>query len=305
MKILAIETSHDDTSLALYDDKKIIYSCTKSQTEFHKKFGGTVPEYASRGHFENLYFLLEEIKQFNLFSIDAIAVTVTPGLIGSLNMGKVFADGLSIALNKRIIPINHMHGHVFAIEFNHNIKYPAIALIVSGGHTQLWKVNSPNDLQIIGETTDDAAGEVFDKVARRLGLGFPGGPYIDKCFSEWKGDYIDFKIREGVDLNFSFSGLKTKVINYIANNEKKDNFNVTQVAASFQYWIVDYLIKKTKLCLELNSVNSIIIGGGVSANDYLRSEFAKLHDFSLIPEKKYSTDNAMMIAITADLQNKN
>lgn len=303
MKILAIETSHDDTSIALYENKKIIYATTVSQTEFHKKFGGTVPEYASRGHYTNLYSSLEEFKKFNLNEIDYIALTVTPGLIGSLNMGKVFADALSITLNKEVINVNHMHGHIFAIEFNHSITYPAIALIVSGGHSQLWNVYNPNHVEIAGETTDDAAGEVFDKVARRLGLGFPGGPLIDRCFSEWGGDYIDFKIKDSEGPSFSFSGLKTKVINYISNNEKKESFNKIQVAASFQHWIVHYIIEKTKSFINVNpNVKSIIIGGGVSANDYLRSEFAKLHVNALIPEKKYTTDNAMMIAITADLQ---
>lgn len=301
MKILSIETSHDDTSLALYEDKKIIFEVNMSQTEFHKTYGGTIPEYASRGHYTNLYSALESMKEYDIETIDYIALTVMPGLVGSLNMGKVFANALSISLNKPIIEVNHMHGHIFAIEFNHEIKYPAIALIVSGGHTQLWYVKSPNELEIVGQTSDDAAGEVYDKVARRLNLGFPGGPQIDKIFSEYKGEYFDFSLKNDGSLDFSFSGLKTKILNY-TNNFDKESQNTKQIAASFQLSIVNYLISKTKSAIEKYNPESIILGGGVSANDYLRKEFLKIHKNALVPEKRYSTDNAAMIAICAHLQ---
>lgn len=301
MKILAIETSHDDTSVALYQDRKIIKEKTISQTKFHAQFGGTLPEFASRIHAENLPIILDEfLKEFDLTDLDHIAVTTEPGLIGSLHMGKLFAYGLGFALNKPVKNINHMHAHIYATCFNHDIIYPALALIVSGGHTQLWDVQSPKKITLLGQTKDDAAGEVFDKVARALEVGFPGGPVIDKMAAEATSS-IDFSLQHERNLDFSFSGLKTKVINYIHNSKQKGlEVDKNAIAKGFQDAIVENLMFKTKLAIEFAKPKSIILGGGVAANSKLREEFAKLHECPLIPERKYTTDNASMIAIMSD-----
>lgn len=305
MKIIAIETSHDDTSVVLYQDKQILREISFSQTEFHKRFGGTIPEYASRGHFERLPKILETLlKEEDLTGIDHIAYTNEPGLIGSLHMGQLFAHGLGFALNVPVRKVNHMHGHIFAVSFTEEVKFPAVALIVSGGHTQLWDVRSVHDIHLIGQTKDDAVGEVYDKVARYLDLGFPGGPRIDKLAKEGQ-NVIDFNIVDDHTFEMSFSGIKTKVKNYIHNLEqKKMEVPNADICASFQEAIVKILMKKTKAAIEKYQPASIILGGGVSANSRLREEFAKLHEHALVPAMKYTTDNAMMIAITSHLKSE-
>ena len=305
MRILAIETSHDDTSVVLYQDWKVIKEVSYTQTEFHKKFGGTVPEYAARGHYDKLQAIVKRFLCHNkgfLNKLDYIAYTYAPGLVGSLHMGRLFAEALSLSLNVPLIKVNHMHAHIFAVRFNHEITYPALALVVSGGHTQLWDVQGPNNVNLIGETKDDAVGECYDKVARAMKLGFPGGPIIDSLSKFSKTD-LDFNINDDGTYDFSFSGLKTKVINYIhQKNQKKTKYEKESVAHAFQHAAVNILISKTKRAIAEFKPKSIILGGGVSANSHLRSEFAKLHDNALIPALKYTTDNAMMIAITAHLQ---
>ncbi len=306
IKILAIETSHDDTSVSLYENKKIIKEYTISQTKFHKNFGGTIPEYASRHHAQTIIKILNNFKnKYDLNDIDHIAFTRKPGLIGSLHVGRIFAKALGYALNKKVFPINHIHGHIFASAFNHNIIYPAIALIVSGGHTQIWHLDShyPKDIKLLGGTKDDAIGEVFDKVARKLKLGFPGGPFIDGKAK--KGEkIIDFSIKNDKTYDFSFSGFKTKVINYINSLEqKKEEIHIQNICASFQNHIFSPLIIKTKRAIKEYNPKSLILGGGVSANSELRKKISKLHPNTLIPEIKYTTDNASMIAITSHLQN--
>lgn len=306
MKILAIETSHDDTSISLYENRKIIKEITISQTKFHKKFGGTLPEYASRHHAQTIIKILDKFQSnFDLNTIDHIAYTKFPGLIGSLHVGRVFAKALGFALNKKVLPINHMHGHIFACYFNHDIIYPAIALIVSGGHSQIWHLIShkPQDIKLLGETKDDAIGEVFDKVARKLKIGFPGGPFIDKLAKKGK-PLINFAIKNDDTYDFSFSGFKTKVINYIHNlKQKNEKLNLENICSSFQEHIFNPLIIKTKKAIKEFKPKSLILGGGVSANSELRKKIVKLHVNSLIPEMKYTTDNASMIAITSHLQN--
>ncbi len=305
MKILSIETSHDDTSLALYEDWNILKEITISQTEFHKKFGGTLPEYASRHHAETIIKILSILtKEFNIKEIDRVAYTQKPGLIGSLHVGSLFAHAVAFSLDKPIFPINHMHGHIFASLFDNKIEYPAIALIVSGGHTQLWHLSSPkpNDIKLLGGTKDDAVGEVFDKVSRKLKLGFPGGPVIDKLSIFGKNEY-DFNIKNDDSYDFSFSGFKTKVINFIHNQEQKSvEINLNNFSKSFQTCIFKPLLVKTKRAIGEFSPSSIILGGGVSANSQLRKEFKKLHKKTLIPSMKYTTDNASMIAITSHVQ---
>lgn len=305
MKILAIESSHDDTSVSLYQDRKIIKEVTISQTEFHKKFGGTLPEFAARHHSETIVKILDMImSEFDITDIDHVAYTKLPGLIGSLNVGRAFAYAVGFSLDKKVIPVNHMHGHIFAAGFNYEIEYPAIALIVSGGHTQIWHLTSPapKDIVLLGGTKDDAVGEVYDKVARRLKLGFPGGPVIDKLAKE-SDEYIDFSINIDDTYDFSFSGMKTKLLNYINQKEQKnEEIDIASVCYSFQESILNPLIVKTKRAIEEYNPKSVILGGGVSANSRLRELVADLHANALIPEMKYTTDNASMIAIASDLQ---
>lgn len=305
MKILAIESSHDDTSVSLYEDRKIIREITISQTEFHKKFGGTLPEYASRHHSETIVKILDTLmKEYDLSTVDHIAYTKLPGLVGSLHVGRIFAYALGFSLDKRVVSVNHMHGHIFAAGFNHDIEYPAIALIVSGGHTQIWHLTSakPEDIKLLGGTKDDAVGEVYDKVARKLELGFPGGPVIDKNAKDGE-PVIDFNIKNDDTYDFSFSGMKTKVINYIHNERQKGaEINIPNICSSFQEAILKPLIVKTKKAIEEYNPKSVILGGGVSANSRLRELVFELHKNSLIPEMKYTTDNASMIAIASDLQ---
>lgn len=304
MRILAIETSHDDTSLAVYEDRKVIKEITWSQTEFHKKFGGTVPEYAARKHATSIVQVLDEIAQdVDLKTIERIAYTYKPGLIGSLNVGKVFAHALAYSLNIPITPVNHMHGHIFSAFFKGEAKFPAIALMTSGGHTQLWKILSPDekDITVIGTTKDDAIGEVFDKVARKMKLGFPGGPLIDKLAQKGENT-IDFRIKITDDYDFSFSGIKTKVINYLHKQNQLGNEVIKEeLAKSFQDAIFEPVLKKTMKAIEEFKPQTLILGGGVSANTQLRAEFEKLHPNTLIPDMKYTTDNASMIAIAADI----
>ena len=305
MKILAIESSHDDTSISLYENKKIIKEITISQTEFHKKFGGTIPEYASRGHASNILGIYNQLSiEFNIADIDHIAYTKMPGLIGSLHVGRIFAYALGFALDKKVISVNHMHGHIFASAFDNEITFPAIALIVSGGHSQLWKLTGykPSEIEIIGQTKDDAVGEVFDKVARKLAIGFPGGPVIDKHAKKGK-PILPFDIKDDGTYDMSFSGIKTKVINYISNETQRGNeINIPDVCASFQKSIFKPIISKSLRAIEEFKPASFILGGGVSANSELRKMISEIHPNALIPSLKYTTDNASMIAITSELQ---
>lgn len=304
MKILSIETSHDDTSVALYKDKEILKEITLSQTEFHKQYGGTVPEYASRHHAISLGIILDSLlKEFDISDIDHVAYTEKPGLIGSLQMGRLFAFAVALALDKPIYPINHMFAHIYSVAFTNDIIYPSLALVVSGGHTQIWYVKDKYNIEIVNETQDDAVGEVYDKVARKLGLGFPGGPVIDKLAHE-SATSIDFKILDREDSPFSFSGLKTKVIDYIHNKKQKgESLDIPGICKGFQEAIINNTINKMKHYINKYNPSSIILGGGVSANSYLRSEFKKLHEFALIPDMKYTGDNASMIAIRSDIIN--
>lgn len=305
MKILAIESSHDDTSISLYENMKVIKEITISQTEFHKKFGGTIPEYAAREHSINILKIYDQLSsEFFVDDIDHVAYTKTPGLIGSLHVGRIFAYALGFALDKKVISVNHMHGHIFSSAFDNKITFPAVALIVSGGHTQLWRLfgYKPSQIELIGQTKDDAVGEVFDKVARKLGIGFPGGPIIDK-YAKNGETILPFDIKDDGTYDMSFSGIKTKVINYISNEHQKGNkINIGDICSSFQKSILKPLISKSKRAIEEFKPKSFILGGGVSANSELRRMISKIHPNSLIPSLKYTTDNASMIAITSELQ---
>ncbi|WP_322959310.1 tRNA (adenosine(37)-N6)-threonylcarbamoyltransferase complex transferase subunit TsaD [Mycoplasmopsis cynos] len=305
MLILGIETSHDDTSLALLEDGKVLDMWTISQIDIFKEFGGTIPELASREHVKNISIIQKIIqKKYDLTKISYIAYTKEPGLIGSLQIGFLFANALSISLNKPLIPINHLNGHFLSATITHRITFPALCLLVSGGHTQLIYSKDIDDISIIGETLDDAVGEAFDKISSKLGLGFPGGPIIDKLFNEYNGEFIKLtKPKTENELDFSFSGLKTQVLNIVNQAQMKNQkINKVQIAASFQRTAVDYLIYKTKLALDKYNVKTLVLGGGVSANKLLRSEFIKLHKNTIIPDLKYSNDNGAMIAQSAYLK---
>ena len=222
-------------------------------------------------------------------------------------MGYLFAHALSKYLNKELIPINHLYGHIFSVllDTNKNIDYPSIALVVSGGHTNLYLLNNSQDIQLIGQTQDDAAGEVYDKVARVLFNQFPGGPVIDQIFQDNRNKIstniklLNPKLEQ--ELDFSFSGYKTQIMNL----SKLDSINKIELAYTFQKQTMDFIISKVKLAIAKYQPQSIILSGGVSANSYLREEFLKLHSNALIPSLKYSTDNGAMIAIAAYIQKKN
>ncbi|MEA4333864.1 tRNA (adenosine(37)-N6)-threonylcarbamoyltransferase complex transferase subunit TsaD [Mycoplasma sp. 1232] len=304
MRILGIETSHDDTSLAVLEDGKVLDLWTISQIDIFKEFGGTIPEIASREHVKNIALIQELILQkYDPDSFDYIAYTKEPGLIGTLQVGYLFASAFALAINKPLVPVNHLVGHFLSATLTNEIAFPALCLLVSGGHTQLIYAKDVDDLEIIGETLDDAVGEAFDKVSSRLGLGFPGGPIIDKLFKEYDGEFtkLTFPHTEN-ELDFSFSGLKTQVLNKVNKAQmKNEELDKEQLAVSFQKTAIDYLISKTKAALEKYDVKTLVLGGGVSANSYLREEFCKLHKNTIVPSLKYATDNGAMIAQVAYL----
>lgn len=305
--ILAIESSCDETSAAIVKDGRIVLSnIISSQIDIHKKYGGVVPEIASRKHIEAIDFVIDEAleKAFVTFNdIDAIAVTYGPGLVGALLVGLSEAKALAFSLNKTLIGVHHIEGHIAAnyIE-NINWKPPFICLVVSGGHTNLVHVIDYNKFEIIGSTRDDAAGEAYDKVARAIGLNYPGGPEIDKLAQTGNSQAINFPriMLENNSYDFSFSGLKSAVLNYINScSMKNQQYKKEDIAASFQQAVVDVLVSKTiKLCKEKN-INKVALAGGVSANSFLRNSMKKAcleNEFYLnVPSIVYCTDNAAMI----------
>ena len=305
--ILAIETSCDDTSVAVLKNKKVLSNIVSSQ-KIHKIFGGVVPEIASREHDRLIVPVLNEaIKEskIKLNDIDAVAYTRGPGLLGSLLVGTSFAKSLAFSLNIPLLEINHMQAHILSIYIDDNPekpKFPFIALTVSGGHTQLVVVNSPFDFVEIGTTLDDAAGEAFDKSGKIMNLDYPAGPKIDKL--ALKGDINKFKFPKPdvKGLNFSFSGLKTNFKNFISN--QADDFvqnNINDLCASLQSTIVEILIDKIVKARDQYHINEFVICGGVSANSYLRKELKGLMESesikTYVPKINYSTDNAAMIGI--------
>lgn len=304
MIILGIETSCDETSVAVLENEKVLSNIVVSQISIHKKFGGVVPEVAARHHLLNLPLIykkaLEEAKASG-DKINAVAVTYGPGLIGALLVGLSFAKGLALRYNIPLIGVNHIIGHVYANYIAYpNLKPPFIVLMVSGGHTEILKVEE-NKIEVLGKTVDDAAGEAFDKVARILGLGYPGGPEIEKVSKTGDPDKFNFPrpMLNSNDYNFSFSGLKTSVLYTL--QELKDNIPVADIAASFQEAVIDVLLKKTFKAARNNGIKKIVLAGGVAANSRLR-EKAKIlgekYNYEiLIPPLEYCTDNAAMIAM--------
>lgn len=317
IKILAIETSCDETAAAVSEDGlKILSNIVASQIDWHQKYGGVVPEIASRKHMEFIKPVVEEalIKaDLKLGQIDAIAATYGPGLVGSLLVGLSYAKALAFALQKPFIGVNHIVGHIYANFISKKeIKTPLICLTVSGGHTDLLFFKGYGDYKILGRTQDDAAGEAFDKIARYLGLGYPGGPLIEKKAKKGHENAIGFP-RPFIDkdnYNFSFSGLKTAVINYIHNQKQKNiDLNINNIAASFQKAVVDILVNKTLKAVKEYNVKSVILSGGVASNKRLQEEFKiKLKDSNIPfyhPESELCTDNAAMISTVAYYQYMN
>ena len=307
MIILAVESSCDETSVAiLKNGKEVLSHIVFTQIDIHKIYGGVVPEIASRNHVKHITLLLEEaLKEANVKpnQIDYVSVTNGPGLIGSLLVGINAATAFAYANNIPIIGTNHLIGHIYAASIDNDLKFPLIALLVSGGHTELIYMESDYKFEIIGETLDDAVGEAYDKVARTLNLSYPGGPVIDRLAKEGIDEYeIPRALIDSNDLNFSFSGIKSSVINKVHNLSQKGlEVNVNNMAASFQNSVIDILIHKTNLALEKYNVDNLIIAGGVAANSELRRRVAlEINAFNIIiPKFAYCTDNAAMIAAAA------
>lgn len=308
--ILAIESSCDETSAAVCEDGRILSNYIANQ-KVHEQYGGVVPELASRAHMQNIVPVVDlalRAASRTLQDVDAIAFTQAPGLIGSLLVGAQFAKSLSLSLDKPLITVHHMQAHVMAnLIDGPRPAFPFLCLTVSGGHTQIVQANSPYDLQVIGETIDDAAGEAFDKSAKLLGLPYPGGPLIDKHAQVGDPDRFRFAEPQIPDLNFSFSGLKTSVLYFLQARQKEDpNFitaHLDDLCASVQATIISILMKKLKKAVIQTGIKNVCIAGGVSANSGLRKalqDWGEKHGWqTFIPRFEYCTDNAAMIAITA------
>ena len=314
--ILAIETSCDETSVAVIKNgREILSNVVYTQIDLHKKFGGVVPEIASRKHIEKIDLIFAQSLEesgLNFSDLDAIAVTYGPGLVGALLVGMSYAKALAFGLGIPLIPVNHIDGHIAAnyLAFP-DLKPPYIALIVSGGHTHIIDVLDYGEYEVLGRTRDDAVGEAFDKVARTLGFPYPGGPYIDKAAKDGNKEAIKFPrtYLEKDSFDFSFSGIKSAVLNYLNSMKMKGiEINANDVAASFQEAVVDVLVEKIiKASLKMNH-KEIIIAGGVAANSHLRKrlkEEAEIHYLDVFyPPMSLCTDNAAMIGAAAYYQFK-
>lgn len=308
MIILGVETSCDETSVAVVKDgKEVLSNVVFSQIDIHKQYGGVVPEIASRHHIEKILYVFEEalkVSNIQMEDVDGIAVTVNPGLVGSLLVGYNAASSLAIAYKKELIEVDHIHGHIYANYLESDFTFPLLALVVSGGHTQLVLMKNHMDFEIIGETLDDAVGEAYDKVARVLGIGYPGGPIIDELAKKGRPTYsLPIAWLDKDRYNFSFSGLKSAVTNLVNTHKMKNiDINHEDLAASFQESIITVLVTKTLNAVKEYNIKQVVIAGGVAANKGLRQrmeqEIGKLHDVRLtVPSFKYCTDNAAMIAV--------
>ena len=312
MKTLGIETSCDETAVAIYDSNDgIIGESIHSQMKMHAEYGGVVPELASRDHCLKIVDVLEDaLGNHSIDSIDRIAYTSGPGLLGALLIGESFAQGLSTALNIPLIPINHLEGHLMSpmMEFP-EIKMPFICLLVSGGHSMIVDVIEKGNYKIIGQSQDDAVGEAFDKVAKLLDLPYPGGPHIEKLALEGDPNSYDFPrpMIHSDNLDMSLSGLKTSVLYTVQKIKNLDHNKKVDIAASFQQAVTDLLLAKITRAIEETNRKDVIIAGGVAANKFIRSEFKKLEDLLGIkvyyPDLKYCGDNASMIAFVGSMMN--
>lgn len=307
--ILALESSCDETSAAIYRDGKILTNIILSQ-EIHQKYGGVVPELASRAHQKNIINIVDEALKTALVDkkeLNAIAYTKGPGLIGALLVASSFAKGLSLALNIPLIGVDHLHAHILANMIDDpKPSLPFLCLLISGGHTQILQVDDLMNYKIIGQTIDDAAGEAFDKAAKVIGLEYPGGPAISELAKNGNIKAFNFPSPKAPGLNFSFSGLKTSFLYLVRDHiQSETDFiknNINDLCASYQYRIVSYLLQKLEKAAAETGINEICLAGGVAANAYLRESLTKMalkNKWNIyVPELQYCTDNAAMIAIT-------
>ncbi len=311
--ILAIESSCDDTSVAVLKDGVILSNIMAGQ-DVHEKYGGVIPELASRAHQQNIVPVMQEaiiVSKIDIGEIDAIAFTRGPGLLGSLIVGTSFAKGLSLSLNVPLVDVNHLQGHLLSpflkepgVSREHP-SFPFLALLVSGGHTQIVKVNDFLSFEVLGHTIDDAVGEAFDKCAKIMELGYPGGPLVDKLAKLGNPDRFKFSKPNIAGYNYSFSGVKTSLLYFLRDNLKEDpsfiTSNLNDICASFQKTLIDILLNKLTKAAKDYSINEITLSGGVSANSYLRARIVQEGEKrgwkTYLPEFKYTTDNAAMIGI--------
>ncbi|WP_027122088.1 tRNA (adenosine(37)-N6)-threonylcarbamoyltransferase complex transferase subunit TsaD [[Mycoplasma] imitans] len=305
--ILGIESSCDDLSIAIAIDDKIVSTRTKSSSSVHANYGGVVPEIAARYHEEILHQTFHEAlveADIPINKIDLITYTESPGLLNCLHVAKVFANTLGSLLKVPVQGVNHLFGHIYSPLINDgnspyqkgDLVYPALGIVVSGGHTAIYDVQSASKISLIDETLDDAIGEVYDKVGRALDLQYPAGPKIDQLFNPEEAETIQFLKTNKLSV-FSYSGFKSAVIRYIEQNKNSPDFNKIQVISSFQKFIIDDFVDRIKNVLNTTQTKyqTILLGGGVSANSYLRSELQELSIKTLIPKPIYSGDNAAMI----------
>lgn len=310
-KILAIESSCDETAAAVVvNGREVLSNIISSQIDIHKKFGGVVPEVASRKHIEAISAVADEaleVAGVTFKDIDAVAVTYGPGLVGALLVGLQYAKALAYSLGVPLIGVNHIEGHISAnfIQYK-ELEPPFVTLVVSGGHTFIVHMKDYGNFEVMGQTRDDAAGEAYDKVARAIGLGYPGGPKIDKLAKEGNENAIKFPRANFHEesLDFSFSGIKSAVLNYLNKLEMKgESYNQADVAASFQKSVVDVLVDNAMKACKIKAVDKIAIAGGVAANSYLRNAMIKRGEKEgikvLFPEMILCTDNAAMIGSAA------
>lgn len=305
--ILAIESSCDETAVAIIKDDELLANVVSTQIEVHTKYGGVMPEIASRLHAENIAIVLKEAldkANIKLEDISAVAVTRGPGLIGALHVGIQAAKTIALLYNKPLIPVHHLAGHIYANEYVKPLKFPLLAIVVSGGNTELVIMRKHLDFEIIGETKDDAIGECYDKVARVMGLPYPGGIPIDKYAKEGHHTYKLPTPLHDKSYDFSYSGLKTSIINMAHNMEQKgEKINIPDLCCSFQEVAIGMILEKSLRAVKEYDVKQVVLAGGVSANSYLRKEIVSRLDGSgidvIIPPMWCCTDNAAMIAKVA------
>ncbi|TYQ17679.1 UNVERIFIED_CONTAM: N6-L-threonylcarbamoyladenine synthase [Acetivibrio alkalicellulosi] len=312
--ILGIETSCDETSASVVKNGRVVLSnVISSQIDLHQKYGGVVPEIASRKHVELIIPVVDDALKgagINLDQVDGIGVTYGPGLVGALLVGVSAAKALAFTMDKPLIGVHHIEGHIAANYIEHiDLEPPFVCLIVSGGHSHIVYVEDYNKFEILGKTRDDAAGEAFDKVARTLGMGYPGGPLVDKAAKLGNPNKINFPrvYFEKGNLDFSFSGIKTAVLNYInIMDQKGESYRIEDVCASFQFAVVEVLINNLMTAVKLKKCNKVALAGGVAANSCLRealTDNAQKNNFSAYyPKPLFCTDNAAMIASSAYYQ---
>ena len=312
--ILSIETSCDETSIAIVKNgKDVIALEVYTQMDTHALYGGVVPEIASRMHTEAITLVLDSLlkkSDIKLEDVDAVAVTYAPGLMGGLLVGIEFAKTIAYIYNKPLIKVNHMVGHIYANNIEDDLEFPLLAMVVSGGHTELIEMNGDYDFKLLGSTLDDAVGEAFDKVARVMGVPYPGGPNVEKLAKSGNVCYDLAKPVNDDTFNFSYSGLKSNVVNFVHNYKQRgEEININDLAASFQFVAVDEIVRKIELALSKKDYKMVILAGGVSANEYLRDEVRKLvsryNTRLVVPRMIYCTDNAAMIGAAAYYLYKN